>query len=47
MLVIYCDLERENYKVLKFHVNISCNFEIRVSFFFKCSPCGPQISAAP
>ena len=46
MLVIYCDLERENYKVLKFNVNISSNFEIRVSIF-KCSPCGPQISAAP
>ena len=27
LIVIYCDLERENYKVVKFYMNISSYFE--------------------
>ena len=30
---IYWCLERENWKILKFHVNNFCYFEIRVSLF--------------
>ena len=28
MVVIYCHLEKENYKVLKFHKNNPCYFKI-------------------
>ena len=31
MVIIYCYFERENYKVLKFHVNNVSDFEISVA----------------
>ena len=42
MVVIYCCLKRENYKVLNFHRNKLSYFKTLPSFKYS-----PQISAAP
>lgn len=34
MVVIYCYLEKQKYKVKKFHVHNSSYFEISASFFY-------------
>ena len=38
MVVIYCYLERENCKILKFHENNSSAFENNPSYSFKRRP---------
>ena len=48
MVVIYCCLETENFKVLTFHVNNYSYFEISTSLFYvppsdKCRTLKPNI----
>ena len=46
MVVIYCCLDKENYKIIKFPMNNFCYFEIRDSLFNPPSNKHPPLKAS-
>ena len=46
MVVIYCYLVKQNYKVLRFHVNDSSTLEMSASFFSVPPPSKPHLQVS-